>query len=152
MRSVEREALRSLFTICATGEKLLPGLDLLSDSTWWYFILKKYCWFDVLLAEYLNWYVMSCFCLHPTCSSVVEYANNIRRYVTAAAMDENRRQMKDRYDAYLLEVFFASHHDNFVAQSLVPYVFTNARGRLRVFPAHFKGFSLVYYSPGLFCT
>ena len=73
---------------------------------------------------------------------MVEYANNIRRYVTAAAMDENRRQMKDRYDAYLLEVFFASHHDNFVATSLALYVFTHARSHFRVFPAHFKRVSL----------
>ena len=29
MRSVEHEALRSLFMICATGEKLLPGLNVI---------------------------------------------------------------------------------------------------------------------------
>ena len=53
--------------------------------------------FEIAVYDFCNWG-------KALTSSVVEYANNVRRYVTAAAMDENRQLMKERYDAYLLEV------------------------------------------------
>lgn len=38
------------------------------------------------------------------CRSVIEYANNIRFYVTAQAMHDNRIQMQERFQALLAEV------------------------------------------------
>ena len=57
--------------------------------------------FEISVYDFCNWG-------KALTSSVVEYANNIRRYVTAAAMDENRQLMKDRYDTYLQQVHAAS--------------------------------------------
>ena len=45
--------------------------------------------------------------------SVVEYANNIRFYVTAQAMHDNRVEMQERFQALLQEVDTADIQDCF---------------------------------------
>ena len=46
------------------------------------------------------WYTYAGRCFR----SVVEYANNIRFYVTAQAMHDNRVEMQERFQALLQEV------------------------------------------------